>query len=96
MESEKPANALSKTGETASGRRRVLTFVERLRGWISLDTAEQARAERRELVRRRLEVTKRLKRFGLISRPANGVLLPLEDAERLVRWLEACQAEAED
>jgi hypothetical protein len=65
-----------------------LSFWERLRGWIETLPPDQAGAERLDINRRALAVVRRLKRYGLFSRPVQGVVLHIEAAERLADLLD--------
>lgn len=68
--------------------RLILSFWERLRGWVETVPAGRERGERLDSNRRALDVVRRLKRYGFFGRPVRGVVLGLDSAERLADLLD--------
>lgn len=66
--------------------RRVLSFWERLRGWV--ETSPPGEGESFGSNRRVLNVVRRLKRHGFFNRPVEGIVIRLETAEALADLLD--------
>jgi hypothetical protein len=68
--------------------RLILSFWERLRGWVETLPPGDARGESIDSNRRALNVVRRLKRYGLFTRPVQGIVIHIETAERLADLLD--------